>query len=95
MNDIQHILTQFRPLRIDVFQLTPTHEYVNSHFEGSFEAFREHLKPFQETVPDALERFGLDWGYHVKRGEGHRILLRRIDDKHTSRLRGPWAVTRA
>ena len=89
LNDIQHILTQFRPLRIDVFQLTPTHEYVNSHFEGSFEAFREHLKPFQETVPDALERFGPDWGYHVKRGEGHRILLRRIDDKHTSRPRGP------
>ena len=91
LSDIQHILTQFRPLRIDVFQLTPTHEYVKSHFGGSFEAFQEHLAVSGHCAR-CIGAAAPEWGYQVTRGEGHRILLRCIDDTHTTRPRGPMGT---
>ena len=75
--DIRHILTEYQPRRIDVFSLTPTHSYVEQYFEGSFEAFWEHLRPFQELVIPKLSEVAKDTGYDYSDGNGHHMMLER------------------
>ena len=77
LEDIRHILTEYQPRRIDVFSLTPTHSYVERYFEGSFEAFWEHLKPFQELVIPQLSKVAKETGYDYSDGNGHHMMLER------------------
>jgi coproporphyrinogen III oxidase-like Fe-S oxidoreductase len=77
LKDIRHILTEYQPRRIDVFSLTPTHSYVDKYFEGSFEAFWEHLKPFQELVVPSLSKVAKETGYDYFDGNGHHMMLER------------------
>jgi len=89
LRDIETILERFRPLRLDVFMITPTHEYVDSHFGGDFAAFREHLLPFQEKVPAALQAMAERLEYQIKQGQGHRFQLKRIHDTGHDWVHGP------
>jgi coproporphyrinogen III oxidase-like Fe-S oxidoreductase len=77
LSDIRHILTEYQPRRIDVFSLTPTHTYVDQYFEGSFDKFWAHLKPFQDLVIPALSKVAKDTGYDYFDGNGHHMMLER------------------
>jgi hypothetical protein len=59
--------------------LTPTQAYVTSHFGGSFDAFWQHMKPFEAVVPAALPDLAARTGYVIRVGSGHHMMLMRGD----------------
>ena len=73
--EIQEALQRWRPQWVDIYQLTPTDEYLQSHFDGDADAFWAHLKPFQEQAPAALARVARACGYRFRDGGGHRYAL--------------------
>ncbi|MFT5686937.1 MAG: coproporphyrinogen III oxidase-like Fe-S oxidoreductase [Myxococcota bacterium] len=77
MNDIATVLSSHRPRWIDVYQLTPTAEYVDAHFGGSREAFWEHLRPFAEQAGDRMEAIAEENGYKLIRGQDHRFTIQK------------------
>jgi coproporphyrinogen III oxidase-like Fe-S oxidoreductase len=79
LRDIEVLLERFSPSRLDVFMITPTHEYVKSHFGGDFDAFWSHLRPFQEEVPSELQAVCRRHGYQLTEGQGHRFQIRRVE----------------
>ena len=90
LEDIRHILTEYQPRRIDVFSLTPTHTYVDQYFDGSFEAFWEHLRPFQELVVPSLAKIAKETGYNYHDGNGHHMMLER-----SNKLIKPYMYTKS
>ncbi|MEC7984428.1 MAG: hypothetical protein VX278_04655, partial [Myxococcota bacterium] len=80
--EIEEILRDHKPNKIDIFMITPTQEYVQSHFNGQIQLFWDHLKQFEQFVPKHLDALAPRYNYTINRGQGHRILLSRIPD-HT------------
>jgi coproporphyrinogen III oxidase-like Fe-S oxidoreductase len=77
MDDIATVLSAHRPRWIDVYQLTPTPEYVAEHFGGSREAFWAHLRPFSEQAPDRMAAIAEAHGYKLIRGQDHRYTIQK------------------
>jgi len=77
MDDISTVLSSHRPRWIDVYQLTPTPEYVAAHFGGSREAFWEHLRPFAAQAPARMEAIAAANGYKLIRGQDHRFTIQK------------------
>ena len=77
--EIETVLSRFRPAWVDIFMLTPTQPYVTSHFEGSWDAFWQHMRPFEEIVPAALPELAARTGYVIRVGHGHHMMLMRGD----------------
>lgn len=76
--DIEWVLAEYKPLTVDVFQIAPTPEYVDTHFGGDLDAFWAHLKPFQEETVPALAEVGARLGYRVNIDGGHIYTLKRM-----------------
>jgi coproporphyrinogen III oxidase-like Fe-S oxidoreductase len=76
--DIDWVLSEHKPLHVDVFQISPTPEYVALHFGGEIDAFWKHIEPFQEQAPSALKEIAERNGYKVNIDSGHRYVMKRI-----------------
>jgi hypothetical protein len=76
--EMETMLRRFRPAWLDIFMLTPTEAYVDSHFGGSWDAFWAHIGPFEAIVPPALPDLAARTGYEVRMGRGHHMMLKRI-----------------
>lgn len=84
VGEVERVLT-YRPKWVDLFFLTPTREYIDSHFDGRWEDFWTHIKPFHEQAPDLIRAMGRRHRYRVRRGHGHNIVLYRegsLEEKH-------------
>lgn len=81
LQEIDEVLA-LRPRWVDLFFLTPTDAYVNSHFGGDREAFWKHIKPFHDMVPDMARTVAARRGYRMRRGHGHNIILYRAMQAH-------------
>ena len=92
-SDIEVVLEQHRPHSVDIFMLTPTHSYVASHFGGSFQAFWDHIRPFEELVGPWMEQVAERQGYRVQVGQGHHLVLSRKDRLQGSRDTGAFSYT--
>ncbi len=77
LSDIEWVLEEHKPWNVDVFQIAPTPEYVDIHFNGDLDAFWAHLKPFQERAVPALKAMGKRLKYQVNIEGGHRYTLQR------------------
>jgi coproporphyrinogen III oxidase-like Fe-S oxidoreductase len=77
--ELDILLGEFGPNRVDIFMLTPTHEYVDAHFKGSFDRFWEHMRAFEEAIPPAMPDLARSRGYDLQPGMGHNIRLQRRD----------------
>ena len=77
LSDIDWVLAEHKPLNVDVFQISPTPEYVDLHFDGKIEAFWRHIEPFQEQALPALQALAKRNGYTVNVDGGHRYTLKR------------------
>ena len=75
IQEIDELLANYQPQQVDIFMLTPTHEYVSSHFNGSFEAFWAHIAPFEELVPKSLPKIAERNGYDYVGGQSHVLRL--------------------
>lgn len=76
--DIEWVLSEYTPGNVDVFQISPTPEYVEQHFGGSLDAFWAHLEPFQLVAKTELQAMAKRHGYSVNVEGGHRYTLRRV-----------------
>ena len=74
--EIKELLKNYLFHRIDIFLLTPTREYVNLHFEGSWEKFWAHIKWFEEDCIPYIPQIAEQYAYICKQGEGHTIRLK-------------------
>lgn len=75
-------LMALQPRWVDLYFLTPTQEYVDKHFEGQFEKFWAHIKPFHDIVPQLAAEAGARHGFRLRRGHGHNIILYRQMGAH-------------
>ena len=73
--EMETVIRRFRPVVVDIFMVTPTQAYVDSHFGGQWEAFRAHLACFEAVVPPALPALAARTGYFVRAGHGHHMSL--------------------
>ena len=64
------------PYRIDIFMITPTHEYVDSHRPLLFELFWSHLRRFEKEVLPLIPQIAKENGYNLLTGVGHRMTLK-------------------
>jgi coproporphyrinogen III oxidase-like Fe-S oxidoreductase len=76
ISEIEEVLA-FKPRWIDLYYLTPTQDYVNTHFGGDYERFWTHIKPFHDLVPNLAREAAARCGYRMRRGHGHNIILYR------------------
>jgi coproporphyrinogen III oxidase-like Fe-S oxidoreductase len=81
ISEIEEVL-QLQPLCIDMYYLTPTLDYVKSHFGGDYERFWSHIKPFHEQVPMLAREAAKRQGFRMRRGHGHNIILYRQMGPH-------------
>lgn len=77
MADLAAVIAQHRPRWVDVYQLTPTPEYVDAHFGGSREAFWAHLQPFAERAPAMMAEIAASNGYKLIAGQDHRYTIQK------------------
>lgn len=83
--EIEEVLRDHRPESIDVYQLTPTPAYVDSHFGGDEAAFWAHVSRFVPLVRDHMPKLAARYGYEVIGGEsGHRTSLVRTTARHAA-----------
>ena len=75
--DIEWVVETFKPQNVDVFQISPTPEYVDEHFGGDINAFWAHLEPFQKQAVPALKSLAERTRYRVNVEGGHRYTLKR------------------
>jgi coproporphyrinogen III oxidase-like Fe-S oxidoreductase len=78
LTEMETVLRRFAPKSVDIFMLTPTHDYVTSHFGGSWEACWQHISRFEAEVPPALPELAERAGYVVRSGHGHHMMLERM-----------------
>ena len=74
--EIEELLQNYRFHRIDIFLLTPTKEYVELHFNGSWEKFWAHIKWFEQECIPHIPQIAKQYNYDCKQGEGHTIRLK-------------------
>ena len=91
--DVEVVLEQHQPDSVDIFMLTPTHAYVASHFGGSFQAFWDHIRPFEEQVGPWMQQVAERQGYEVQVGQGHHLVLSRVDRVPDERDTGIFSYT--
>lgn len=91
--DIETVVEQHRPHSVDIFMLTPTHAYVASHFGGVFQAFWDHIRPFEEQVGPWLRQIAERHQYRVQVGQGHHLVLSRDDGHARGRDTGQFSYT--
>ncbi len=77
LGEMETVLSRYQPNWVDIFMLTPTRSYLERHFDGSWEAFWKHFKPFEEIIPPALPELAERTGYMVRSGSGHHMMLMR------------------
>lgn len=75
LTDLDRTMTDLAPSRLNVFLLTPTIAYVDSHFGGSFDAFWKHQRGF-EVATERIHGLAERHGYEVD-GKGHYLMLQR------------------
>ncbi len=85
--EIGTVLERFRPHWVDVYLVTPTQTYVDTHFGGSTEAFWEHMRPFQEQAAGALDALAAAHDFTIVSGHGHRMSLVRAEGAKPTRAR--------
>jgi coproporphyrinogen III oxidase-like Fe-S oxidoreductase len=73
--EIETVMTRYRPIRIDVYSITPTDLYVQRHFAGSWDAYWDHVHRFDKVVPQALSRIASRTGYKMTGSAEHCIAL--------------------
>lgn len=99
LRDIERLICHPRRPAVDVFHLSPTREYVASHFGGSRAAASAALSRYDADFDARLHALCKTHGYHVLRGGSHHArtlaprpggLLRRPDTwrSQASLLRG-------
>src|SRR5690606_39009275 len=71
--EIEEILSRHRPHEVSVYFLYPTPAYVQQHFEGSYDRFRDFLAPFEERVPAALHDLAERLSYRMG-GDGKHVI---------------------
>jgi coproporphyrinogen III oxidase-like Fe-S oxidoreductase len=77
LNEISEILREHQPYRIDIFMITPTKEYIESHFSSNIQNFWNHQQKFEkEVLPHIPEIVNL-YNYQLITGIGHRMTLKR------------------
>jgi coproporphyrinogen III oxidase-like Fe-S oxidoreductase len=81
VEEIEQVLL-LKPRWIDLYYLTPTQDYVNSHFGGEYERFWAHVKPFHDKVPALVREAAKRCGFRVRRGHGHNIIVYRQMGPH-------------
>ena len=69
--EIERVLIEHRPRWVDVFLLTPTRAYLETHFDGDQAAFFRHLAPFQAAAAPRLTALASRTGYALNLGDGH------------------------
>lgn len=79
--EIEEVL-EVGPRWIDLYFLTPTREYIASHFDGDWDAFWKHIRPFHDRVPAMVREVARKHGFRVRRGHGHNIILFRQMGPH-------------
>ncbi len=75
LDEVRHTIATWRPTWIDVYMLTPTPAYLDSHFGGSRTAFDAHMQPFLDQGPPGLAGIARQFGYVWNRGEGHALSM--------------------
>lgn len=81
VSEIEEVLA-LGPRWIDLYYLTPTQDYMNTHFGGNYEAFWNHVKAFHERVPELAREAAKRNGFRMRRGHGHNIILYRQMGPH-------------
>ncbi len=81
LEEIEEILS-LQPRWIDLYFITPTKEYIDAHFAGSYDAFWAHIKPFHDIVPAAAREIAAKHGFRLRRGHGHNIVIFRQMGAH-------------
>lgn len=79
--EVEEVLA-LQPRWIDLYFITPTQEYINSHFGGDFNNFWAHIGPFHDLIPQLAREAGQRHGFRVRRGHGHNIILYRQMGPH-------------
>jgi len=79
--EIEEVLTKHRPFEVTVYFLHPTPAYVEAHFGGDFERFKEHLAPFERLIPTALAELAPRIDYAIS-GDGKHVI-----NMHSTRRR--------
>ena len=74
--EIEELLRDYLFQRIDIFLLTPTKEYIEQHFDNSWEQFWTHIRWFEEECIPYISKIAEQYDYHCKQGEGHTIRLK-------------------
>ena len=69
LGEMETVLRRFQPNWVDIFMLTPTNAYLDSHFGGSWDAFWAHIRPFEETIPPALPALAARTGESYELGD--------------------------
>lgn len=73
--EVRETVQRWRPTWVDIYQLTPSYAYLDSHFGGSRAAFDQHMVPFLQRGPAGLAEIADRFGYRFSRGEGHAISM--------------------
>ncbi|MCK6503877.1 radical SAM protein [Myxococcota bacterium] len=81
--ELDEALATWQPVWVDVFQLVPTHRYVDLHFGGDRAAFDAHLAPFLERGPPGVRALAHKHGYRLNDGHGHAISLYKHQERPT------------
>lgn len=81
VSEIEEVLA-LGPRWVDLYYLTPTADYVNTHFGGDYENFWAHIKPFHDLIPQLVREAGAKHAFRVRRGHGHNIILYRQMGPH-------------
>ncbi len=77
VSDIEWVLDNFRPRGVDVFQISPTVEYVDAFFGGDIDRYWAHLEEFEAGVAEAIPAIAKRLGYSARSGGGHRFAMHR------------------
>lgn len=87
LSDLERLLRHPRRPRVDVFHLTPTREYVQSHFGGSREAAQQALAQYDPAFDKRLEALCAKWRYDLGSEGSHHA--RTLTPRTASWLLGP------
>jgi len=83
---------ELKPRWLDLFYLTPTREYVESHWNSEWDPFWKHLHEFYERIPKLVRPMAAKHGFRMRRGHGHNIILYRQMGPHERRNDGKGGI---
>jgi coproporphyrinogen III oxidase-like Fe-S oxidoreductase len=91
LTEIEEVIREHRPIRVDLYMLTPTESYVKSAFGGDRAAFWKHHGRFEEALPRGLSGIAARTGYLLSAGSGHHHMLQRPSESASARVSPRWA----